>query len=77
MVCALWCFYHTNSFEDAIIKAVNLGGISSPDSDTVGAITGQLAGAYYGFDSIPEHFVKDLVCQDMINGYTNAFIESL
>lgn len=77
MICALWCFYHTNSFEEAIIKAVNLGGISSPDSDTVGAITGQLAGAYYGFDSIPEHFVKGLVCQDMINGYTNAFLESL
>ena len=33
-----------------IIKAVNLGG----DADTIGAITGGLAGAYYGYDAIPQ-----------------------
>jgi len=41
---ALWSFYHTDTFEAAILKAVNLGD----DADTVGAITGQLSGAYYG-----------------------------
>lgn len=43
-------------FEDAIIGAVNDGG----DADTIAAITGSLAGAYYGFDAIPERWVKQL-----------------
>ena len=38
--------YHTNSFEEAIVKAVNLGG----DSDSVASITGMLAGALYGYN---------------------------
>ena len=44
MEAALWCVYNTSSFEDAVLKAINLGG----DADTVGAITGQIAGALYG-----------------------------
>lgn len=47
--CALWCIRNTKSFESALIKAVNLGG----DADTIGAITGGLAGALYGYDAIP------------------------
>ena len=35
-----------------MVKAVNLGG----DADTIGAITGGLAGALYGYDSIPERW---------------------
>lgn len=46
---ALWSFYNTDSFVDGLIKATNLGG----DADTVGAIYGQLAGAYYGEIAIP------------------------
>lgn len=52
---ALWCFYKTDSFELAILQAVNLGD----DSDTTAAICGQIAGAYYGETSIP---VKWLEC---------------
>jgi ADP-ribosyl-[dinitrogen reductase] hydrolase len=37
---ALWCVHRTSSFEEAVILAVNLGH----DSDTVAAVTGQLAG---------------------------------
>lgn len=44
---ALHIVTYTSSFKEAILKAVNLGG----DADTVGAITGMIAGAYYGFDS--------------------------
>lgn len=43
---SLHILYHTNSYKEAILKAINLGG----DADTVGAVTGMLAGAYYGFD---------------------------
>ncbi len=53
---ALWAFYNSNSFEEGLVKAVNLGG----DSDTVGAIYGQLAGAYYGDIEIPFKYLKDL-----------------
>lgn len=49
LACALWCVANTDSFEEAVIKAVNLGG----DADTVGAVTGGLAGVMYGFDTIP------------------------
>lgn len=41
---ALQCFIESESFEDAIRNAISIGG----DSDTIGAITGAVAGAYYG-----------------------------
>lgn len=53
---SLNCLYTTDSFEDAVIKAVNGGD----DADTVGAVTGQLAGAFYGYASIPERWVDVL-----------------
>jgi len=49
MEAALWAFFHTNSYKDGLLQVVNLGG----DTDTTGAIYGQLAGAYYGEDNIP------------------------
>lgn len=53
---ALWSVHTTNSFEEALVKAVNLGD----DADTVGAVTGQLAGAIYGASSIPQRWLKKL-----------------
>ena len=47
--CALAIFMGAESFADAVVRAVNLGG----DADTVGAITGSLAGAYWGVTAIP------------------------
>ena len=55
---ALWAFETTSNFEEGLIAAVNLGG----DADSIGAVFGQIAGAYYGFDGIPERWlaaVKD------------------
>jgi ADP-ribosyl-[dinitrogen reductase] hydrolase len=46
---AMWCFINTNSYIDAVLRAVNLGG----DTDTIGALTGTLAGAFYGYENIP------------------------
>lgn len=46
---ALWCFWHTSTFEEAVLTAANLGD----DADTTAAICGQLAGAYYGEEAIP------------------------
>lgn len=41
---ALQAFFESENFEDAIRNAISIGG----DSDTLGAITGAVAGAYYG-----------------------------
>lgn len=46
----------TQSFEEAVVEAVNRGG----DADTIGAITGGLAGAYYGYKAIPKRWIKSL-----------------
>jgi ADP-ribosyl-[dinitrogen reductase] hydrolase len=45
----LWAFYRSDSFREGALRAVNLGN----DADTTGAIYGQLAGAFYGVNSIP------------------------
>ena len=59
---ALWCFYHTDSFEAAVLKAANLGD----DADTTAAICGQLAGAYYGMSGIPKHWLERLtMCREI------------
>mmetsp|Transcript_130516 Transcript_130516/g.240075 ORF Transcript_130516/g.240075 Transcript_130516/m.240075 type:complete len:487 (+) Transcript_130516:96-1556(+) len=50
MAMALHCVHITNSFEAAVLRAANTCG----DADTVAAITGQLAGAVYGVQAIPE-----------------------
>jgi len=53
---ALWSFWHTDNFRDAILAAANLGD----DADTTAAICGQIAGAYYGSSQIPEDWVSSL-----------------
>lgn len=53
---ALWCVSRTSTFEEAVVLAVNLGG----DADTVGAVTGQIAGASYGMSGIPPRWLEKL-----------------
>lgn len=54
---SLWCFLNSESYSEAVLKAVNLG----EDTDTTGAITGGLAGIYYGFENIPQQWIDELV----------------
>ncbi|WP_293788854.1 ADP-ribosylglycohydrolase family protein [uncultured Pedobacter sp.] len=54
---SLWCVLNTGCYEDAVLKAVNLGD----DTDTTGAITGGMAGLIYGFESIPESWLNSIV----------------
>ena len=53
------------TFEDAIIGAVNHGG----DADTIAAIAGSLAGAKFGYNAIPEKWINQL------NANTKIFLE--
>nr|WP_315033260.1 ADP-ribosylglycohydrolase family protein [uncultured Chryseobacterium sp.] len=59
---SLWCFLNSESYSEAVLKAVNLG----EDTDTTGAITGGLAGIYYGFENIPQEWIGELVRKDDI-----------
>ena len=60
---ALYCsLKHFDSFEDAMIAAVNHGG----DSDSTGAVTGNILGATVGYEAIPQFYKDDLEMHDLI-----------
>ncbi len=59
---AVWSLVTTASFEEVLLKAVNLGR----DTDTVGAIAGGLAGLYYGYEAIPAEWVDKLKRKEWI-----------
>jgi ADP-ribosylglycohydrolase len=59
---ALWAFHKTDNFKDGALLAVNLGD----DADTTGAVYGQLGGAYYGANAIPESWRKQLAMRETI-----------
>lgn len=53
---SVWSFMTTENYSDATLKAVNLGN----DTDTAGAVTGGLAGLYYGIGNIPEKWKNEI-----------------
>ena len=69
----MWSFLTTNTYKDAVLKSVNLGD----DTDTVGAITGGLAGIYYGYKAIPDNWVNVLQKEDYIVQITNDFVNKI
>ena len=68
---ALWAFYRTDSFRDGALRAVNLGD----DADTTGAIYGQLAGAFYGVNAIPEDWIERLTMREFIRERADALFD--
>ena len=70
LVSGLWALATSSSFEETVLKAVNLGN----DADTTGAIAGQFAGAYYGYKAIPERFIEGLAGKDIIEKYLERII---
>ena len=59
---ALWAFCHSTSFADGCLLAVNLGD----DADTTGAVYGQLAGAFYGVNDIPDEWIDKIAHRKLI-----------
>lgn len=59
---ALWCTSKADNFEEALVLAVNLAG----DADTVGAVTGQIAGAVFGASAIPQRWLQPLAWRQRI-----------
>lgn len=60
---ALWSFFTTSGFREGAVKAVNLGD----DADTVGAVYGGLAGAFYGVEDIPMEWMDGLMRRDLVD----------
>ena len=58
----IWSVLTSNSFEKAVLKAVNLGD----DTDTIGALTGALAGLIFGYDAIPKKWITSLQRKDYL-----------
>ena len=70
---ALWSFLTADSYEDCILRAVNLGG----DADTIAAIAGGLAGVCYGEDAIPARWLDVLYKQEEIRALCASFWTAL
>jgi len=68
---ALWAFHTTDSFEEGMIAAVNLGG----DADSIGAVYGQIAGLYYGLDAIPERWLAGIKDRAKIEKLIDDFLK--
>jgi ADP-ribosylglycohydrolase len=68
---ALWAFDRASSFREAILLAVNLGD----DADTTGAICGQLAGAFYGFEGLPKKWCSLLSQGERLVEFSGALFE--
>jgi len=70
---SFWSFLNTSSFSEAVLKAVNLG----EDTDSTAAITGGLAGLYYGYESIPANWTRKLARIGDITKLVEKYYQSL
>jgi ADP-ribosylglycohydrolase len=69
---ALWCVDRSDGFEEAVILAANLGD----DADTVGAVTGQLAGALWGREGIPKRWLEKLAWREHLVERAEALLHA-
>ncbi|MGP1495123.1 MAG: ADP-ribosylglycohydrolase family protein [Streptobacillus sp.] len=69
-----WIVLNCSSYNESIIGAINLGG----DTDTIGAITGSIAGILYGYDNISKRWISKLRNKDYIDEiiikFENTFV---
>ncbi len=70
---SMWSLLTTGSYQEAVLKAVNLG----EDTDTTGAVTGGLAGLLYGVENIPVHWQHTLARYDDIKGLAKRLAAGL
>jgi ADP-ribosylglycohydrolase len=68
---ALWAFATTGSFQEAVLRAVNLGD----DADTTGAVCGQIAGAFYGESAIPQPWRDILARRELLDSSAQQLVD--
>jgi ADP-ribosyl-[dinitrogen reductase] hydrolase len=66
---SIWCLLNSNSFQEAVLMAVNLG----EDTDTTGCVTGGLAGAYYGLKTIPKDWLNTIAREEDVGNLFERF----
>ncbi|EJD00432.1 ADP-ribosylglycohydrolase [Fomitiporia mediterranea MF3/22] len=69
---ALWALWNSKSFEEGMLLLLPLGS----DVDTVCAIYGQLAGALYGIEAIPERWLNALQRKDVLERVFDTLVET-
>jgi ADP-ribosylglycohydrolase len=69
----IWCLLNTDNYKNATLKAVNLG----MDTDTVAAITGGIAGLYYGMNGIPSDWLATLQNRVLLDTIYTNFIDRI
>lgn len=70
---SIWCLLATSSFQEAVLKAVNLG----EDTDTTGCVTGGLAGLHYGLKGIPKEWLNAIVRKEDIGKLLKQFTSKI
>ncbi|OWT33160.1 ADP-ribosylglycohydrolase [Methanobrevibacter sp. 87.7] len=66
---SIWSLVTTKSYKEALLKCVNL----ADDADTIGAVTGGLAGIYYGYSKIPKEWLNTIKGKDKILNFLKKF----
>ena len=66
---SFWILLNSKDYKEAIIASTNIGN----DTDTIGAVTGAMAGIVYGVDSIPKEWLDKLVKKDYLVELANNF----
>jgi ADP-ribosylglycohydrolase len=67
---AIWCFMNGNDYRSCVLKAVNLGG----DTDTIAALTGGLAGIYYGVLDIQAAWRNCIIDEGKLDGMIRTWL---
>lgn len=65
----LWCFMQSDNFKDCIIATTNIGN----DTSSIGALTGSIAGIYYGTNNIPTNWMESVRRKDYLISLSEEF----
>lgn len=69
---SMWVLLKSENFKEAIIGAVNLGD----KTDTIGALTGGMAGIVYGIGQIPDEWIETLIKKDYLMDIFEEYSEN-
>ncbi len=73
LIAGLWCLLNSGSYQETVLKAVNLG----EDTDTVGTVAGGLAGLHFGLEDVPVQWLSQLARRNDIAELFERFVAAL